>query len=127
MFFFCFPTKYYPKNHYFLRSFTGLTLQEFDNIYKKEIGRKDIVNMRSSVYAIKKKKKKRYSAGRHIKPNKDRIVMLLVIIVYIHENLVVCWYSFISCLAIFKYIFHSNKVFQTSATARNMYRQRYLG
>ncbi len=32
--------------------------------------------------------------------------------VNIHENLVVCWCSLISCLAIFKYIFHSNKIFR---------------
>jgi Transmembrane protein 231 len=97
------------------KSFTGLTVQEFDDIFDKEIAKKyDKYELqRLSSTKRKRVRERELGAGRPFKLDvKDRFLMLLVYYrLYIHENLVACWYSFISCLAIFKYIFHSNKIF----------------
>ena len=95
-------------------SFTGLLVQEFDNIYNKEISKR---YEKHEIKRLSKRKdierERKFGAGRPFKlDTRDRFLMLLVYYrLYIHENLVVCWHSFISCLAIFKYIFHSNKIF----------------
>jgi hypothetical protein len=66
------------KKPLFFKSFTGLTVQEFDNIYDKEIAK------RYEKHEIKrlsnrKFRKRKFGAGRHFKLNvKDRFLMLLV-------------------------------------------------
>ena len=77
------------------KSFTGLTLQEFDEIYA-EIERKYHKHeiQRLSNRKDSKKRERKFGAGRHFKLDvRDRFLMLLVYYrLYIHENLVVCWY-----------------------------------
>ena len=40
MFSLCFPMTDYPKNHYFSNHSLDLTVQEFDDIYDKEIAKR---------------------------------------------------------------------------------------
>ncbi len=62
------------------KSFTGLTVQEFDDIYNKKIAKK-YEKHESKRLSCKRKedRKRKIGAGRHFKLNlKDRFVMLLV-------------------------------------------------
>jgi len=78
LFFNCFHTSGYPENHLLFKSFTGLSVQAFDNIYNKEISKKN------TKYEIKrlskgKERKRDMGAGRPFKLDlKDRFLMLLV-------------------------------------------------
>jgi len=96
------------------KSFTGLKVQEFDNINDREITKR---YHDYELQSLSKRKNKKRSTGA-LRPFKlyvkDRFLMILVYYyrLYIHENLVVCWCSLISCLAIYRYIFHSNKIFR---------------
>ncbi|MDQ6723511.1 MAG: hypothetical protein M3Z01_04515 [Thermoproteota archaeon] len=50
------------------KSFTGLTLQEFDDIYNKEIANRYVKHeIRRLSYKRKKDRKRKYGAGRHFK------------------------------------------------------------
>ena len=62
------------------KSFTGLTVQEFDDIYNKEIITRYVKHESKRLSSKRKENRKRkIGAGRHFKLNlKDRIVMLLV-------------------------------------------------
>ncbi len=63
------------------KSFTGLTVQEFDNIYNKEITKRYVKHeIKRLSYKRKEDRKRKYGAiGRHFKMDlKDRFVMLLV-------------------------------------------------
>ena len=62
------------------KSFTGLTLQEFDNIYNKEIvNRYEKYELKRLSYKRKEDRKRKIGAGRPFKLNiKDRILMLLI-------------------------------------------------
>ena len=67
------------KKPLFFKSFTGLTVQEFDDIYNKEIAKKyekhEIKRLSSK---RKEDRKRKIGAGRHFKLNlRDRFVMLL--------------------------------------------------
>ncbi len=70
----------YPKKPLLFTSFTGLTVQEFDDIYEKN------VTKRYDKYEIQRLSKRKYSgrerrigAGRHFKLDvKNRFIMLLV-------------------------------------------------
>jgi hypothetical protein len=60
------------------KSFTGLTVQEFDDIYKKEITKRYCKHELKRLFERKNRKRK-IGAGRYFKLNlKDRFVMLLV-------------------------------------------------
>jgi hypothetical protein len=59
-------------------SFTGLTVKEFDEIYKKEIAKR---YHKHEIQRLSKRKdrERRYGAGRHFKLDvRDRFLMLLV-------------------------------------------------
>jgi hypothetical protein len=62
------------------KSFTGLTLQEFDDIYNKKIAKKyKKQEIKRSLYKRKENRKRKYGADRYFKLDlKDRFVMLLV-------------------------------------------------
>jgi hypothetical protein len=62
------------------KSFTGLTVQEFDNIYNKEIiNRYEKYESKRLSYKRKEDRKRKIGAGRPFKLNiKDRILMLLI-------------------------------------------------
>ena len=63
------------------KSFTGLTLQEFDDIFDKKITKRYVKHeIRRLSYKRKKDRKRKYGAiGRHFNLDlKDRFVMLLV-------------------------------------------------
>jgi hypothetical protein len=72
------------KKPLLFKSFTGLTVQEFDDIYHKQIVKK-YENHEINRFSCKPKenrKRKIGAIGRHFKLNlKDRFVMLLVLIV----------------------------------------------
>jgi len=60
------------------KSFTGLTIKEFDNIYKNEISKR---YHKHEIKRLSKRKdrERRYGAGRHFKlDTRDRFLMLLV-------------------------------------------------
>ncbi len=61
-------------------SFTGLTVQEFDDIYNKKIAKRYVKHESKRLSCKRKENRKRkIGAGRHFKLNlKDRFVMLLV-------------------------------------------------
>ncbi len=66
------------KKPLLFKSFTGLTLKEFDNIYDKEIAKR---YEKHEIQRLSKRKfrKRKFGAGRHFKLNvKDRFLMLLV-------------------------------------------------
>lgn len=68
------------KKPLLFKSFTGLTVQEFDNIYNKEIITRYVKHESKRLSSKRKENRKRkIGAGRHFKLNlKDRLVMLLV-------------------------------------------------
>ena len=79
MFFLCFHTRDYPKNKLLFKSFTGLTVQEFDNIYKKEIAKRYEKHEIKRLSKRKENRERRYGAGRPFKlDTRDRFLMLLV-------------------------------------------------
>ncbi len=60
-------------------SFTGLTVQEFDNIYDREITKRYHTHEIQRLSKRKDNRERRYGAGRHFKLDvKDRFLMLLV-------------------------------------------------
>jgi hypothetical protein len=69
----------YLKNLLF-KSFTGVTVQEFDYIYNKEITKRYHKHKLQRLSNRKENKKRKFGAiGRHFKLDlKDRFVMLLV-------------------------------------------------
>ena len=73
----------YPENHCLFKSFTGLSVKQFDGIYK-EIESKYIkyeVKRLSSnrIYRIRERKRDVGAVGRHFKLDvKNRFVMVLV-------------------------------------------------
>jgi hypothetical protein len=79
------------KKKLLFKSFTGLTIKEFDNIYYEEIIKR---YERHEIKRLSKRKdrEKSIGAGRPFKlDTRDRFLMLLVYYrLYIHENLVVC-------------------------------------
>jgi len=68
------------KKPLLFKSFTGLTVQEFDDIYNKEIAKRYVKHESKRLSCKQKENRKRkIGAGRHFKLNlKDRFVMLLV-------------------------------------------------
>jgi DDE superfamily endonuclease/Helix-turn-helix of DDE superfamily endonuclease len=68
------------KKPLLFKSFTGLTVQEFDNIYNKEIAKRyDKHESKRLSCKRKEHRKRKIGAGRHFKLNlKDRFVMILV-------------------------------------------------
>ena len=61
------------------KSFTGITVQEFVNIYNKEIAKKYEKHEIKRISQTKRNRKRKMGAGRHFKLNlKDRFLMLLV-------------------------------------------------
>jgi hypothetical protein len=67
------------KKPLLFRSFTGLTLQEFDNIYKKEIAKRYERHEIQRLSKRKENRKRKFGAGRHFKlDTRDRFLMLLV-------------------------------------------------
>src|SRR6185437_11935214 len=61
------------------KSFTGLTVQEFDDIYNKEIVKKYYKHEIKRLSKINNNRERKIGAGRHFKLNlKDRFVMILV-------------------------------------------------
>ncbi len=68
------------KKPLLFKSFTGLTVQEFDDIYNKEIAKRyDKHEIQAVITKEKKIEKESIGAGRHFKLDlKDRFVMLLV-------------------------------------------------
>ena len=68
------------KKPLLFKSFTGLTVQEFDDIYDKEIITRYVKHESKRLsYKRKENRKRKIGAGRHFKLNlKDRFVMLLV-------------------------------------------------
>ncbi len=68
------------KKPLLFKSFTGLTVQEFDDIYDKEIITRYVKHESKRLSSKRKENRKRkIGAGRHFKLNlKDRFVMLLV-------------------------------------------------
>ncbi len=68
------------KKPLLFKSFTGFTVQEFDDIYDKEIAKKYKKHeIKRLSYKRKEDRKRKIGAGRHFKLNlKDRFVMLLV-------------------------------------------------
>ena len=87
----CFHTRDYPKKKLLFKSFTGLTIKEFDNIYDKEIIKR---YERHEIKRLSKRKENRernFGAGRPFKLDKrDRFLMLLVYYIvsvhYLHIN-----------------------------------------
>ena len=69
----------YPKNHGF-KSFTGLTLQEFDDIYNKDIAKRyEIHEIRRLSKRKDRERERKFGAGRPFKlDTRDRFLMLLV-------------------------------------------------
>ena len=67
------------KKPLLFKSFTGLTLQEFDNIYKKEIAKRYEKHEIQRLSKRKENRERRYGAGRPFKlDTRDRFLMLLV-------------------------------------------------
>jgi hypothetical protein len=68
------------KKPLLFKSFTGLTISEFDDIYDKEIAKKyEKHEIKRLSYKRKDNKKRKFGAGRHFKLDvKNRFVMLLV-------------------------------------------------
>ena len=67
------------KKPLLFKSFTGLTVQQFDNIYDKEIITRYDKHEIQRLSSKQRKSKKKHGAGRPFKLNlKDRFVMLLV-------------------------------------------------
>ncbi len=68
------------KKPLLFKSFTGFTVQEFDDIYNKKIAKRYVKHESKRLSCKRKENRKRkIGAGRHFKLNlKDRIVMLLV-------------------------------------------------
>jgi hypothetical protein len=61
------------------KSFTGLTVQEFDDIYKKEIAKRYEKYELKRLSCKRKDRKRKTGAGRHFKLDvKNRFLMLLV-------------------------------------------------
>jgi hypothetical protein len=62
------------------KSFTGLTVQEFDDIYNKEIAKRYVKHENKRLSCKRKENRKRKTgAGRHFKLQlKDRFLMILV-------------------------------------------------
>ena len=61
------------------KSFTGLTVKEFDNIYKKEVAKRYGRHEIQRLSAKRKERERSMGAGRHFKLNtKNRFLMLLV-------------------------------------------------
>ena len=78
LFFYCFRMTDYPKNQYFSNHSPDFKVQEFDNIYNKEITKRyhDYEIQRLSK---RKNRKRAIGAGRSFKLDvKDRFLMLLV-------------------------------------------------
>ena len=79
---FCYPITGYPENHVFFKSFTGLSLQQFDDIYKiieSKYTKHEIKRLSSNrIYRIRERKRS-IGAGRRFKLLvKDRVIMVLV-------------------------------------------------
>jgi DDE superfamily endonuclease/Helix-turn-helix of DDE superfamily endonuclease len=68
------------KKPLLFKSFTGLTVQEFDDIYEKQMVKKyEKHEIKRLSCKRKENRKRKIGAGRHFKMNKrDRILMLLV-------------------------------------------------
>jgi DDE superfamily endonuclease len=69
------------KKPLLFKSFTGLTVQEFDDIYNKEIAKRCVkhVIQRLSNKKENRERERKYGAGRHFKLDiRDRFLMLLV-------------------------------------------------
>ena len=68
------------KKPLLFKSFTGLTVQEFDDIYNKKIAKRyEKHEIKRLSYKRKENRERKIGAGRHFKLNlKDRFVMLLV-------------------------------------------------
>jgi hypothetical protein len=67
------------KKPLLFRSFTGLSLQEFDNIYKKEITKRYHKHELKRLSNRKENRERKFGAGRHFKLDvKNRFLMLLV-------------------------------------------------
>jgi hypothetical protein len=69
------------KEPLLFKSFTGLTVQEFDNIYNKEMVKRYVKHeiQRLSNKKENRKRERKYGAGRHFKlGTRDRFLMLLV-------------------------------------------------
>jgi hypothetical protein len=61
------------------KSFTGLTVQEFDDIYNKEIAKRYEKHEMQRLSNKKDNRKRKFGAGRHFKLDvKNRFIMLLV-------------------------------------------------
>jgi hypothetical protein len=75
----CFHTRLFKKPLLF-KSFTGLTVKEFDDIYDKEIAKKYKKHeIKRLSYKRKENRERRYGAGRHFKlDTRDRFLMLIV-------------------------------------------------
>ncbi len=68
----------YPKNHC-STSFTGLTVQEFDDIYEKNVTKRYTKHEIQCLSKRKDNRERRIGAGRHFKLDvKNRFLMLLV-------------------------------------------------
>ena len=75
----CFHTRDYPKNHCFFKSFTGLTIQEFDDIFDKEITKRYAKHEIQRLSKRKNNRERDVGAGRPFKLDiKNRYLMLLV-------------------------------------------------
>ena len=69
------------KKPLLFKSFTGLTVQEFDDIYNKEIAKRYVKHeiQRLSNKKENRERERKYGAGRHFKLDiRDRFLMLLV-------------------------------------------------
>ncbi|MER5175536.1 MAG: transposase family protein [Candidatus Nitrosocosmicus sp.] len=67
------------KKPLLFKSFTGLTVQEFDNIYDKEIAKRYVKHEIQRLSNKKENRERKYGTGRHFKLDiRDRFLMLLV-------------------------------------------------
>ncbi len=67
------------KKPFLFRSFTGLTVQEFENIYDKEIAKRYEKHELKRLSKRKENRERKFGAGRHFKLDvKNRFLMLLV-------------------------------------------------
>ncbi|MDQ6661581.1 MAG: transposase family protein, partial [Chloroflexota bacterium] len=79
MSFSCFPMIHYPKKPLLFKSFTGLTVEEFDNIYNKEIIKRYERDEIKRLSTKSKAREREIGAGRRFKLDvKNRFLMLLV-------------------------------------------------
>jgi hypothetical protein len=67
------------KKPLLFKSFTGLTVQEFDNIYNKEIVKRYEKHELKRLSKRKEDRKRKVGAGRHFKLDlRDRFLVILV-------------------------------------------------